>query len=443
VIFRRYWTVYLVFLHVLIMSVLALLFWQEYRPWIVAAELFLATTLAVGLWITFQHSRYDNLTEIGSDFIRERDFSHLFAESAHPDINRFITLYNRMIVTLREERLLKLEQEKLLDRVIDSTPSGLITLDSERVIEIINPAALGLLELPKEAVDGKRLDQLESEFAKRLAKLSVNQSEVYSLPGPRKVRVEHVHYFRESAQRSLYILTEMTHELWESERRVYEQVIRTFSHEVNNTVGATNSILQSVQEYAGQLGGEDRGDYVEALNVVVERMDSLNTFMRSYTDIVKLPTPVRVPVDLNERLKSIHSLFLLECGERNITFDLSVDEKTPRVMLDADQFERALINVLRNAVESVENGGRIILRLNRRPGGAIVVVVEDNGPGIDAEIQAELFTPFATSKTAGQGLGLVLVKEILTRHKMAFSLKTDSDGWTRFEMRIPANAIAL
>jgi signal transduction histidine kinase len=437
---RGYWALYLITLHVVVMGVVARLFWNDYRPWIILIELFLAVTLATGLWLTSQQSRYEELTEIGEEFLREGDFSHLFVNSIHPDVNRFIQLYNRMIVTLREERLLSREQEKLLDQVVKSTPNGLITLDSEGTIEMVNPACVEMLGFPEKDLVGRRFTYFDTELTSKLASLRINQSMMLSVPGPRRIRVEHVEYFRESVSRSLFILTDLTQDLWASERRVYEQVIRTFSHEVNNTVGATNSILKSLLDFSDQIREGDRGDYENVLNVAIDRMDSLNSFMKGYTEIIKLPAPVREPVDLIAILNDLHTSFQPECRERNIQLELTYQRAVPQVMLDPTQFERAMMNILRNAIEAVSRDGKVILRVEKRPDGAVALTVEDDGPGIGQDVQSNLFTPFTSTKESGQGLGLVLVKEILTKHGFRFSLKTEPDGWTRFLVTMPLSA---
>ena len=96
---------------------------------------------------------------------------------------------------------------------------------------------------------------------------------------------------------------------------------------------------------------------------------------------------------------------------------------------DPQQLEQVLVNVIKNALESVQQGGSVRIHLNAH---SRQLEIADNGPGLDQEAAAKIFTPFFTSKPNGQGIGLTLVRDILMNHGFRFSLQTDPDGWTRF-----------
>ena len=103
--------------------------------------------------------------------------------------------------------------------------------------------------------------------------------------------------------------------------------------------------------------------------------------------------------------------------------------------MDTSLFEQVLVNILKNAVESIRNisndrQGQITVR-TFAPAGIEVI---DNGPGISKEIEAKLFTPFFSTKPHGQGIGLIFIREVLTRHGCTFSLRTGDDNLTRFRI---------
>jgi signal transduction histidine kinase len=91
------------------------------------------------------------------------------------------------------------------------------------------------------------------------------------------------------------------------------------------------------------------------------------------------------------------------------------------------------VNVLKNAVEAIGEDGIITIRLGKRAGRSCVTV-EDSGCGISAEVRANLFTPFFSTKKNGQGLGLTVVEEILTRHRFDFSLEALPGQPTQFSI---------
>ena len=110
-----------------------------------------------------------------------------------------------------------------------------------------------------------------------------------------------------------------------------------------------------------------------------------------------------------------------------------VDESVKDVMLDAALFEQVLVNIIKNAAESIEADGEIIVRTL----APATVEVIDNGQGISKETEAKLFSPFFSTKPNGQGIGLIFIREVLMRHGCTFSLRTYADGLTRFRITFP------
>ena len=110
------------------------------------------------------------------------------------------------------------------------------------------------------------------------------------------------------------------------------------------------------------------------------------------------------------------------------------------VDVDRGQFEQALLNILKNAVEAIEGAGTITVRLSSAT-GRTTLAIEDTGPGIAAEAQSNLFTPFFSTKPNGQGIGLTLVQEILSAHGFDYALERTHQGTTRFMIVMSTAAV--
>lgn len=283
---------------------------------------------------------------------------------------------------------------------------------------------------------GRALGELDAPLASALATLAVDEMRMITDAAGRRLRCRRSQFSDRGFPRSYILIEELTAELNRSERETYEKLIRMMSHEVTNTVAATNSLLESCRTYAADLGAESRADYENALGVVITRNRNLNEFTKGFSDLVKLPEPQRENVDLRDLLHPLQTIFKAELERRNVSLDISVAADVPPVSLDRNQMEQVLLNVLRNAIEAIEHDGRIEIVV-RHARGAVDLSVIDTGVGLTEEVKARLFTPFFTSKKRGQGLGLMLVKEILTQHGFAFSLDA-AEGRTRFRIRIPA-----
>ena len=124
------------------------------------------------------------------------------------------------------------------------------------------------------------------------------------------------------------------------------------------------------------------------------------------------------------------------CQEKSIELHLELVEPSPMVMLDAVLFDQILVNIIKNAVESIGEAGQIVIQTYADPPS---MEIADNGKGIDKETESKLFTPFFSTKPNGQGLGLIFIREVLDRHRCLFSLRTYPDGFTRFKIAFPQN----
>jgi signal transduction histidine kinase len=201
------------------------------------------------------------------------------------------------------------------------------------------------------------------------------------------------------------------------------------SHEINNSVGAVGSLLDSFRGYAPDLGTEDREDYLQGIAVAITRLENLQAFMNGFADVVRLPPPDRRPTDLARLVEEILILLRPELERRRIRVEWETVVDLPAVSLDRNQIEQVLMNVLKNAMESIGEDGTLALRLDRA-----ALTLRDSGPGIPEDVRTLLFTPFFSTKRNGRGLGLTLVQEILSAHGFAFSLGPAEEGGAEFRI---------
>ncbi len=425
---------YLICIHLVFAGLAGyLLMLIEERFWLLGLELFFALSFVVGLRL-IQHFWVPlDLIRIGAELIGERDFTSKFTAVGQPEMDRLVRVYNRMIDQLREERTRLQEQHYFMDKILTASPSGIVTFDFDGKVARANPSASRLLGLAESEALGRRLDELGTAFAQALHALAVGESQVLSLQGQR-VRCHKSQFLDQGFQRSFILMEELTEELRLLEKAAYEKVIRLLSHEVNNSTGAVNSLLHSCLNYKGQLRQADRGDFDNALQVAIDRIDHLSAFMRSFAEVIELPAPRRQPVDLEALSRDIALLMRAECEHRRIEWDWDIQVDLEPIAMDENQMEQVFVNILKNAVEAIGEDGRITIRLGQledRP----FAVVEDTGAGINPEVAESLFTPFFSTKENRRGLGLTLVQEILSRHGFAFALESPPSEPTRFTIR--------
>jgi two-component system, NtrC family, nitrogen regulation sensor histidine kinase NtrY len=355
-----------------------------------------------------------DLIRTGAELIGERDFTSRFVPVGQPEMDRLIEIYNVMIDRLREERLTAEEQYHLLQHIVQASPSGIVICDFDGSVQQVNPAAERLLR--------------DERVAAALPSIAAGESRLLILGGARRLKVRRAEFRDRGFLKSFVLLEELTEELRLTEKSAYEKLIRMMSHEVNNTVGTVRSLLESLLRYSDQIGSEDRDDFTTAVSVSSSRMEALNRFMSGFADVVRLPPPALREADLPGMLEDLATLMRPELEQRNIALRLDV-AAAGAVRVDRSQIEQVVLNVLRNAIESIGRDGAIEVTWRDR-----VLTIADSGAGIDDASRDELFTPFFTTKREGRGLGLTIVQEILTNHHLPFTLQNRAGGGAEFRI---------
>ncbi|HEY3569691.1 MAG TPA: ATP-binding protein [Thermoanaerobaculia bacterium] len=423
---------YLVLIHG-VLAAISVFVLREDRLWLAAVEGLFVLSIVLGVMLVRAFFVPLDLIRTGAELIGERDFTSQFREVGQPEMDALIRIYNQMIDRLREERLKLQEQHYFLEKILAASPAGIVTLDFDGRVSSLNPAAEGLLQVSGEAVRGKSLGDLGAiigqTIGQALAAVPEGGSEVLALQGGRRLKATRAEFFDRGFPRGFLLLEELTEELRASEKAAYGKLIRMMSHEINNSVGAVGSLLDSFRGYAGELGEEDREDYLQAIAVAITRLENLRAFMNGFAEVVRLPPPDRRPTDLVQLVDEILLLMRPDFDRRRVRLDWRRPGPLPPVDLDRNQIEQALVNVLKNALESIGEDGTIAVRLDRDS-----LVIRDSGPGIPEEVQGLLFTPFFSTKRNGRGLGLTLVRDILSAHGFGFSLGTAERGGAEFRV---------
>lgn len=421
---------YLVAVHLLFAGVAVYLL-TKHRIWLLAVEAVFIISLYVGLRLIRQLFNTIELINTGAQFIQDSDFTSRFNEVGQPELDQLIVVYNHMADHLREERTRMQERNYFLDKILTASPSGIVTLDFDGRIAILNPAAERMLQAATRELLGKRLPELNTAFASALSKIRLGEAQMIPLTGRRRVKCWRSQFLDRGFTRDFFLIEELTEELRQAEKTAYEKIIRMMSHEVNNSVGSANSLLHSCLHYTGQLGEEDRHDFQNALQVVIGRTDQLNLFMRNFADVFRLPLPNLQPCDVQQLVRGVAFLFKAELAKRRVELQFDVQTRFDPVRLDRGQMEQVFVNILKNAMEAIGEAGSITIRFDRQNGRQFVVI-EDTGRGIPPSVKANLFTPFFSTKENGQGIGLTLVQEILDGHKFEFSLESQPGERTQF-----------
>lgn len=421
---------YFLALH-LFFTILLIRDYARFGFWVLILEAALLLSLFYGARLAREIKEPFDFLKAGADNLKEGNYGIRYLETRGPELGQLIQVYNHMLQTLQDERSRLGERRGFLEELLKATPAGIITFDFDQKISTVNPRAERFLDAPGEALMGKTLPELATPLALKLVQLPLGSAKLLTLQGRRRLRCQKSHFRDRGFSRSFILIEELTEELQLSEKAAYEKLIRMMSHEINNTIGSTNSLLDSCLFYRERLPGQDRTDFETAIKVVISRNEHLNAFMGELADVVRLPQPRRQMVDLLELLQSVVLLLSVECEKRDIQWIWEVGVSRVSAHMDRHQMELVFMNIVKNAIEAVGSKGSVTIAIDR-PDHRLRASIIDTGQGLTPEVQQNLFTPFYSTKDDGQGIGLILIREILTRHRFDFALEGGAGQDTRF-----------
>lgn len=391
---------------------------------LIIAEVGLLLALIVFVWILGRITKPIDQIALGVDALKDQDFSGIMRPSGSKEIDSLVMVYNQMLENIKKERVFQQEQHFFFQNLIESLPVGLLILDFDDKLKEYNPVARDILNIQESDI-GLELRTSNLLLGNEILSQEIRHPQTYKISGTRYVRVFVDRFKHRGFYQKFVILEETGDEILKVEKQSYGKVIRMMAHEVKNSVGAINSILETLAAADG-LSKEEISEY---LRIVIERNTRLNTFMENFAKVVRLPIPEKRVFDFSETVSSVYHLMKLKFKEKPVEFTLKMPDEIVLLKGSQEQMEQVLINVILNAFEAISESGKVEITLTQNRFSVV-----DNGSGISEETKSKLFTPFFSTKPTGQGVGLTMVREILHNHGFAFELDSEN-GETRFLIR--------
>jgi len=394
---------------------------------------YIVITLILGI-LVFELIRFTNrsnreLTEF-LQHILNRDFNIRFNEDkirgARKELYR---TFNDVLQTYKEIKIEKEVQFRFLDHIVELIEVGIIVLDQNEKVVLINSAA----EILSKVTSPGTWEQIRK---KNLAFTDA----VDAVKGPQRVLCEFksgqetkrlvIHVNRTSMLDEPYTL--ITFQDIESvaedmETGAWVRLMRILNHEIRNSITPISSLAETIMmilrhedghpKDLHEISSQNLTDIMTSLEALQQRSDNLHQFINDYQQLTKIPAPAPVEIELKPFLEDIHSLFSSEFDKMKIQFKLEIEPETQIIRADRNQLQQLLINLVKNSMEALGNIEDPNLKIHSyRKHGQIVVSVSDNGAGIDPEIINEIFVPFYTTKPQGSGIGLSLARQVMRMH---------------------------
>ncbi|MCB0628081.1 MAG: ATP-binding protein [Saprospiraceae bacterium] len=354
---------------------------------------------------------------------------------------------NKLNTIIQKIKMENRAQEQYYQKIFDQINTGILTKDERGFIFLANRMCRQMTDRTQ-LTHIKQLAGSDPKLYRILKDIRVGERHLVNV----KSQGEPLHLLLQATgfrtqDRDLTIITmqNIRNELDYKELDSWIKLISVLTHEISNTISPMTSLSESM--YERFLEQEESPDNVqiskhayqktiEGLQVIKERGEGLIRFIDSYRRLTKLPRPEKKHLAVEDLIRKIKILVSGEPNFDQVSFRQQVIPEGLEVFADEKLLTQALINILKNAIEALQDQPNGIIRITARvePNGKISIAITDNGPGIPPELLDDIFTPFFTTRASGSGIGLTLSRQILRLHGGTLSVKTVSERGVAFVM---------
>ncbi len=341
-------------------------------------------------------------------------------------------------------------ERALLEAVFNTLQEGVLVIDEAGVIEYANEAAAKLIGL-KEPAAGETLWRLVPGLRSSLAGGGggapvVTREFELAYPQPRLVRLYMVPFAEgeSGSRRQAIILSDITAERQSTAELIENEKISSIlllaagvAHELGNPLNSLTIHLQLIDRKLKKLkASKETRSLEDSIKICRDEVTRLDGIIKNFLEAIRPRPPDLAEVYLPELIDDVLRFQERELEDRGITIKVEMPGGTPVIMADRDQLKQAFFNLIKNAMEAMQPGGRLTLKL-RGDDDSVYVAIADTGSGIKAEDLAKLFQPYHTTKISGHGLGLMIVQRILRDHGGHVAIESKEGVGTVVTLQFP------
>jgi PAS domain S-box-containing protein len=358
-----------------------------------------------------------------------------------------------LIITSQGYRLMKQSYEKVTTstkELLEHLPLGVVTSDNTYRLTAINDYAAKLFGMPSHKAIGADYKELFTQDECLLSKAISEGKVLRNAEYPYKhtdgkdltlsVIAAPVFNNRGESQGGISIIEDIT-----ERRALEEQIQRTqqlevlgnlaasVAHEIRNPLNAISLTVQRLEkEYAPKEG---KAEYLEFLGLIKNEIRRLDNRIKEF---LSLAAPLRLSfteVDLNQILDEVLTLVTPTADATKVKIVRNFS-KIPSVSIDIDSIKRAFLNLFKNGIEAMPNGGELSVQTIGSD-DAVEVIIKDTGKGIAKENLSKIFRPYYSEKKEGTGIGLAIVHQIIAAHKGSIEVDSELSKGTTFKVKLP------
>lgn len=337
-----------------------------------------------------------------------------------------------------------------IETVLESVTAGIVSLDQARQVQLINSRAQALLGKQRDDLLGKQVSDIAPEFAQLIDEGVENT--IIQFSSGNEIRTLEVKIVRGSSG-DVITFEDITQRLLDQRRAAWSDVARRIAHEIKNPLTPIQLAAERLQRRFGKNVVEGAPIFSQLTSTIVRQVGDLRNIVDEFSSFARMPKPVFREENLIDIVKQ--AVFLQEVAHPEIKFRFKPDDPELSLVCDRRQLGQALTNIVKNAVEAIEQkteadaehqfaGGEICMSVYRKDDD-VEIQLDDNGIGLPAE-RERIIEPYMTTREKGTGLGLAIVKKIIEEHfgHIAFtdSCSAEQGGGTRVTISLNPTKLA-
>ena len=368
------------------------------------------------------------------------------------EVQTLATAFNRMTGRLEEQtNALRSANTQLdtrrafIEAVLSSVTAGVVAVDSNRHIRLLNRSAARLMQKGQEEIEGRDLGSVSPELSEFMRGEQAEANVLIADEGvQRTLAVKRVRY----QDGSVLTFDDITDQLSDQRRAAWSDIARRIAHEIKNPLTPIQLAAERLQRRFGLEIQSDKETFERLTATIVRQVGDLRRMVDEFSNFARMPKPVFRDENVHEIARQ--AVFLHEVAHPAISFVLEPAQAEFRMVCDRRQIAQALTNVVKNAVEAIEGrrnrgehsiaGDRVEVKLHEED-SHLVIDVLDTGIGLP-EDRERLTEPYMTTRVRGTGLGLAIVKKIVEEHMGEIAFLDRAGGGTHVRISFDAEKLA-
>ena len=362
-------------------------------------------------------------------------------KNANDDLGQLGNTFNNMTTELRNQHgeLMDAngqldERRRFMEAVLSGVTAGVVGIDTDGRVTLINPSAQTMLGLSADAVTGQPLHAAVPEFAPLLDSARADA---------KPLEQEQVNILRDGTERNYavrvtteqdaagYVLTfdDITELVTAQRTSAWADVARRIAHEIKNPLTPIQLSAERIRRKYGKTIEKDRDVFEQCTDTIIRQVGDIGRMVDEFSSFARMPKPTIEPHEIGEVVRE--AVFLFQMSHPQIEFDFKKPEQAVMTLCDRRLISQAVTNLVKNASEAIEARaeqeggdfkGKIEVKVSQKDERFSIEVI-DNGCGLPKENRSRLVEPYMTTRTKGTGLGLAIVKKIIEQHSGTISLR--------------------